>query len=114
MITKASEIFDTVLPKALADHAAKVKTIGATFNFHVAGDNGGSWTVDTKAEPATIKTGTADKADCTARVGAEDLVAMVKDHSLALKMYFNGKLKVEGDAMKLQKVVALIADYVKI
>ena len=112
MIQTASEVFDTVLPKALTDHADKSKAIGATFNFHVA--DAGDWAVDTKAAPATVKKGTIDKPDCTARISAADLLALAQDHSLALKFYVSGKLKVEGDAMKLQKVVGLLADYVKV
>jgi alkyl sulfatase BDS1-like metallo-beta-lactamase superfamily hydrolase len=111
MITKASTIFDDLLPQALSDHGDKARRINATFNFKIAG--AGNWTVDTKTNPPTSRPGLIETSDCTVEISNADLVELANNQSLAMKFFFSGKLKVTGDPSKIQQIIAMVSEYAK-
>jgi len=103
----AKEYFTTELPKKLAADPASARSVAAVFQMNVTGDGGGSWTVDLKSDPPTSKEGTG-AADCTITMTNDDFKAIRTNPQAAMQLFFQGKLKVQGNPMlatKLQKIL---------
>lgn len=110
MPTSVSELFEKMLPALLQTHSQRAKELGGVYGFQLLGPNASSWTVDLKAEPATVKSGLASNVECTIVLTHEDFTELMKKPSLAMPLFLQGKLKVEGNpmlAMKIQKLFAL-------
>ena len=106
----ASDLFDNMVPKALAEHPDKAKEINAIYAFKIEGEGGGEWTVDLTADPPSCKKGADAKAQCTIEVAHDDFKTMLADPNAGMQLYFQGKLRVSGDpmlAMKLQQLFQL-------
>lgn len=99
--------FEQKLPEKISSDPDAVKTIDAVFLFKVTGDDGGVWTVNCKDEPG-VKEGDQGNADCTLELSAEDWKAISDNPQSAMQLYFQGKLKVSGDAMKATKLQQLL------
>jgi putative sterol carrier protein len=86
----------------------KAKAIGAIFLFKINGDGGGVWTVDLK-DDVGVHEGEKGTADCTLEMSVADWTSMKANPASAMQLYFQGKLKVSGNAMlatKLQQILA--------
>jgi|SRR3972149_5668610 len=106
----AKQLFDELVPAALAKHPEKAKEVNAIYAFKITGDGGGEWTVDLVNSPPTCKKGDAGNAQCTVEVAADDFKAMLGDPQVGMQLYFQGKLRVTGDPMlatKLQQFFAI-------
>lgn len=106
----ATELFDVLMPKAIADAPHKAKEVGAIYVFKIHGEHGGEWTVDLKAHVPSISKGVLPGANCTIEVASADFMSMLHNPALGMQLFMQGKLKVTGDpmlAMKLQKLFAL-------
>jgi len=103
----AQEYFQNELPKKLAADPASARSVGAVFQINITGEGGGSWTVDLKADPPTCKEGTGT-ADCTITMSNEDFVSIRQNPQASMQLFFQGRLKVQGNPMlatKLQKIL---------
>jgi len=101
--------FTTNIPGKITANPEKAKAIGATFLFKISGDDGGTWFVDLK-ENVGVTEGEGDGAtpDCTLELTDEDWKTMSENPAAAMQLYFQGKLKVSGNAMlatKLQQIL---------
>jgi hypothetical protein len=106
----AQELFGTQVPEAIARHPEKLKAIGAVYLFKVTGAEGGTWTVDFVADPPTCTTGDGGNAQCTVELPACDFKQMLADPTVAMKLFFKGRLKIRGNFMlatRLQKLIGL-------
>ena len=129
----ATELFDELMPAAIAKSPDKAKEVGAIYLFKITGENGGEWTVDLKSDtPSVTKGGQAaakpagegatapghhhhgssvhPAVNCTIEVAHSDFISMLNNPALGMQLFMQGKLKVTGDpmlAMKLQKLFAL-------
>ena len=102
--------FTTNIPAKIAANPDKAKEIGATFLFKISGDDGGTWYLDLK-ENVGVSAGDAEglAPDCTLELTDEDWKTMSENPGAAMQLYFQGKLKVSGNAMlatKLQQILA--------
>ncbi len=104
-----SEMFDEKLPNALEEHPEKFKGINEVFKFVITGEDGGTWRLDTKAEPPTCTKGDGE-ATCTIEIGLEDFQALVGNLMLAMQFMSQKKMTIDNPmaAMKLQKVFPLL------
>jgi putative sterol carrier protein len=103
----ANTMFETKIPQTIEKDPAKAKGIGAVFLFKITGDGGGTWTVNLK-DDLGVKQGEAGAADCTIECTHDDWKTLTDNPSAAMQLYFQGKLKVSGNAMlatKLQQVI---------
>ena len=104
----AKELFNDLLPQALASFPDKAREVGSVYSFKIEGE--GEWTVDLKAETPKVEVGVRADANCTISVAGSDFVEMLKNPQLGMQLFMQGKLKVAGDpmlAMKLQKLFNL-------
>ena len=105
----AQELFNEQIPKALAEHSAKAREIGAVYLFKITGDDGGNWTVDLKNDPPSCTSGDKGNADCTIEVAHADFKQMLANPALGMQLYFQGKLRVTGNPMLATKLQQLFA-----
>lgn len=94
--------FDKVL-SALQDRANAANPLGSSIKF----DFGGQQVhIDGKGDSNTVTASDAD-ADCTVKIEAEDLKAMIDGELNPMSAFMSGKFKIEGDmsvAMKLSQL----------
>jgi hypothetical protein len=108
--TSAAELFGEQVPEAIAHHPEKLREIGAVFLFKVAGEGGGTWTVDFVSDPPVCKAEDTGNSQCTIEVRASDFAQVLANPAAAMQLFFQGKLKVSGDvllASKLQMLMSL-------
>ncbi len=104
----AQTSFTQDIPNKISADPEKAKAIGAIFLFKVTGDNGGTWTLNLKDEVG-VTDGDAGNAECTIEIANEDWETISTNSGAAMQLYFQGKLKVSGNAMlatKLQQILA--------
>jgi len=104
----AKEIFDTRIPAVLKQYPEKAREIDAIYYMKVTGDGGGEWTVDLKADPPTCVPGNAGNADCSIEMENADFEAMLENPQLGMQLYFQGKLRIEGDPMLATRMTKLL------
>lgn len=99
--------FESNIPEKITSNPENAKSIDAIFLFKISGDNGGTWTVNLKEEPG-VKEGEHGEADCTLELSDTDWEAISENPSSAMQLFFQGKLKVQGNPMlatKLQQIL---------
>lgn len=99
--------FEQNIPRKISADPEKAKTVGAIYLFKIAGDDGGTWTVNLKDDPG-VKEGDQGNAECTLEMSADDWKSISENPQAAMQLYFQGKLKVSGNAMlatKLQQIL---------
>lgn len=95
----AQELFNEMIPKALASFPDKAREVDAIYCFKITGDAGGTWSVDLTADPPTCVAEEIESAQCTIETSEEDFKTMLSDPQAGMQLYFQGKLKVVGDPM---------------
>lgn len=93
-----AELFGERVPRALAANPEKAREVDAVFRFRITGEGGGDWIVDLTADPPACTEGDGGTAQLTIEVSAEDFREMLVDSQAGMRLYLEGKLKVEGDA----------------
>jgi putative sterol carrier protein len=82
-----------------------VQTTKGTFRFEVTGYNGRTWALSVKIGPQPL----AAQPDATISVDAETYAAMLARTLPAPQAYFQGKVKIDGDAtLAMQLAMALM------
>ena len=99
--------FTKNLPEKISDDPDNAKEIDAVFLFKITGDDGGTWTVNCR-DDVGVHEGEHGEADCTLELSSEDWQAISDNPQMAMQLYFQGKLKVSGDAMKATKLQQLL------
>jgi putative sterol carrier protein len=100
--------FEQVIPGKISADPDKAKNIGAIYLFKINGDGGGTWTVNLKDDPG-VKEGDSGNAECTLEMSTDDWKSISENPQSAMQLYFQGKLKVSGNAMlatKLQQILS--------
>jgi putative sterol carrier protein len=100
--------FTQNLPNKISSDPDAARNIGAVFLFKIAGDDGGTWTVDLKNDDVGVKEGEVGAADCTLEMSADDWKQLSDNPPSAMQLYFQGKLKITGNAMLATKLQQLL------
>lgn len=110
MATTAAELFNVKVPSVLAATPEKFKGINEVFKFEITGDDGGVWTLDCKADPATVAEGDTGNASCSIAISMENFQALMGNLMLAMQFMSQKKMTIDNPmaAMKLQKVLPLL------
>ena len=107
-MTTASELATRIAQK-IAGRQDLLTAIGAVYQFVLEGDGGGSYLLDLK-QGLTVTPGEGP-AGCTIRMAAADFVDLFEGRANAQALFFNGKLRIEGDmglALKLQSLTDIL------
>jgi putative sterol carrier protein len=107
-MTQPKDLFDTQLPKRIEENGARYSDVDAIFYIKINGEGGGDWTVNLKDTPG-VTDGDAGNSDCTLECEVDDWVAIQKDPQAAMQMFFEGKLKIGGNAMLAQNLGTILA-----
>lgn len=100
--------FTKNLPEKIAGDPDRARNIGAVFLFKITGDDGGTWTVDLKGADVGVKEGEVGTPDCTLELSSADWRQISDNPQSAMALYFQGKLKVSGNAMLATKLQQLL------
>ena len=103
----AQELIDRIGSKISANPSV-AGNCGAVYKFVLDGAGGGTWIVDLKDAPGARPGDGA--ADCTISLSAKDFVDLVEGRANGQQLYFQGKLRIDGNlglALKLQNLADL-------
>lgn len=103
----AADLFNTKLPVALTTHAERARSINTIYLFKITGSDGGMWTVDLMSSTPSCQMGDFGTAKCTMELSSSDFQQVLGNPSLAMQLYFQGRIKISGDSMAGMKVKTL-------
>jgi len=101
--------FEEHAPTRLGHHAEAVLPDGVAVIFHVAGEGGGSWQVDTHEGHLRIGPMGDGLRDCEVWCSAADFMGILRGTVNARRAFLRGRIQVVGDvglALRLQGVLA--------
>lgn len=104
----AKTLFGTRLPKILQDSPQRARELGAIYLMRISGENGGTWTVDLKNDPPSVKEGDAGNSDCVVEMSDLDFENLLADKSQGMQMFLEGKIQI-SNPMLATKLVDLLA-----
>lgn len=106
-MTTGKELIERLGAKISKDPAVAAN-FGAIYKFVLEGDGGGTWIVNMKDAPGARAGEGA--ADCTISLSSQDFVELVEGRANGQQLYFQGKLRIDGNlglALKLQNLADL-------
>ena len=106
-MTTAKELIEKLGTKISGDPSVAAN-FGAVYKFVLEGAEGGTWVVNLKDAPGA-RTGDGP-SDCTISMAANDFVDLVQGRANGQQLYFQGKLRIDGNlglALKLQNLADL-------
>jgi len=81
----------------------------ARYQFEIAGQGGGDWTIDVTDGSVAVVRGRQGAPDVTVAMDADDFVAMNTGALDGGDAFFRGKLRVKGDLGKAMRLSDLLA-----
>src|SRR5688572_27469967 len=106
-MTTAKELIERIGGKISGDPSLAAN-FGAVYKFVLDGAGGGQWIVNLKDAPGA-RAGDGP-ADCTISLASQDFVDLVEGRANGQQLYFQGKLRIDGNlglALKLQNLADL-------
>jgi putative sterol carrier protein len=106
-MTTAKELIEKIGTK-ISGNASVAANFGAVYKFVLEGADGGTWLVNLKDAPG-VRSGDG-ASDCTISLAASDFVDLVEGRANGQQLYFQGKLRIDGNlglALKLQNLADL-------
>lgn len=103
----AQELIERIGAK-ISSNPAVASNFGAVYKFVLDGAGGGTWLVNLKDAPGA-RAGDGD-CDCTISLATQDFVDLVEGRANGQQLYFQGKLRIDGNlglALKLQNLADL-------
>jgi predicted lipid carrier protein YhbT len=103
----AKELIERIGAK-ISNDPSVADNFGAVYKFTLEGDSGGTWLVNLKDAPGA-RAGDGE-ADCAISLSASDFVDLVEGRANGQQLYFQGKLRIDGNlglALKLQNLADL-------
>jgi putative sterol carrier protein len=108
MAVDVKKLFNEDLKGAVERNPADAKKIGGLYELNITG--AGTWTVDLKADVPRVHEGPATNPDATIEVAENDFQTLYTNpKSEAMKLFFEGKLKVKGNQMLAMNLPNLFA-----
>jgi putative sterol carrier protein len=107
-VQSVKEVFEVHIPSRLKAKPDLIGKINAVYQFHIAGADGGAWSVDCTQPGGVVAAGTATAPRCTVSMVDADFLKLVTGKLNAQMAFMTGKIKIQGDmglAMKLQQLL---------
>lgn len=107
LMSEVSDFFEHVPDRV---NKEKIQGMTATYQFSIAGDNGGEYWVKIAEGAAESGQGAAESPNITLTISDENFVNLITGKLNGQAAFLTGKLKIQGDmtlALKLQGVFAL-------
>lgn len=101
-------IFDRMADRVAAN-PGMAQQVRASFQFELAGENGGEWFVNLKEGVGAVSAGALPDADCTIHMSDADFVLMAQGKLNAMAAFGMGRIKVEGNPILATKLQSLLA-----
>jgi predicted lipid carrier protein YhbT len=104
-MTTGKELIERLGAK-ISKEPSVAANFGAIYKFVLEGAGGGTWVVNLKD---AAREGDGD-SDCTISLGAQDFVDLVEGRANGQQLYFQGRLRIDGNlglALKLQNLADL-------
>ena len=104
----AQELIERIGTK-ISNNPSAAANFGAVYKFVLEGADGGTYLLDLK-QSLTVTTGDGP-AGCTITMSTSDFVDLFEGRTNGQALFFNGKLKVDGDmglALKLQQLTGIL------
>ena len=92
----------------ISSNPGVASNFGAVYKFVLDGADGGTWLVNLKDAPGASSGD--GPSDCTISLSASDFVDLVEGRANGQQLYFQGKLRIDGNlgiALKLQNLADL-------
>jgi 50S ribosomal protein L16 3-hydroxylase len=102
--------FETYLPALLRSSPETMKS-RTSFRFDITGEGGGTWTLDLASLPPRCVPGAPTPVECAIEIGSADFESFLKDQSVLDSLFYEGKVKLDGDMEKvadLEKIFAAL------
>ncbi len=102
------------LHTAMQADASKANGVEAVYQFHLTGDDAGTYQIILKPESASAVAGNVEPADCTLTMDASDFKNMIKGELTGTTAFMTGKLKIDGDlslALRLETILNAYAGH---
>jgi putative sterol carrier protein len=106
-MTTGKELIERIGAKISKDPSVAAN-FGAIYKFVLEGADGGTWVVNLK-DAAGAQEGDG-AADCTISLSGQDFVDLVEGRANGQQLYFQGRLRIDGNlglALKLQNLADL-------
>lgn len=107
-MTTAAELIERIKQK-VATQKDLLTSVGAVYKFVLEGEGGGTYLLDLKQSLAVTQGD--GPASCTVSMACSDFVDLFEGRADGQALFFNGKLRVDGDmglALKLQQLTGLL------
>lgn len=102
-------LFDEQLPAQCARYPDRVRELGAIYQVHITGHDGGDWHLDLTADPPAVRPGIAD-ADCTLTIASTDFQRLYQNPLMnGMTLYVQGNIKAWGDPSLYARFPRLLA-----
>ncbi len=101
--------FEEQLHTRLGDGVEGVLPDGVAVIFHIQGEGGGSWQVDTRDGGLSVGPAGEGLRDCEVWCSTDDFMGILKGSLNARRAFLTGRLRVRGDvglALRLQGQLA--------
>lgn len=102
------EFFAHILPEKLVAKPPNAAQRSAIIKITLAGDDGGTWTIDLTKSPGAVVLGDVSEPTCTINVDAADFEAMLAGRATTMRLFMQRRIRVTGSishATYLQSVV---------
>lgn len=103
-LTDVKEVFDK-MPGVFNPSSAQ--GMDAVFQFEIAGDGGGNWSIIVKDGACQVQEGTHDSPTVTLTMSGETWLGMVNKEVNGMQAFMSGQLKASGDIMLAQRIEQL-------
>jgi putative sterol carrier protein len=103
----AQELIEKIGAK-ISSNPGVASNFGAVYKFVLDGADGGTWLVNLKDAPGAQQGD--GPSDCTISLSAKDFVDLLEGRANGQQLYFQGKLRIDGNlglALKLQNLADL-------
>ncbi len=108
VMSLSREMFQQIHAR-IQEHPEWTKQVNELYQFHITGEQGGSYVVNLKDDGGSAYPGEDEMARCKMTLSHENLMAMLSGEITPQMAFMEGKLKIEGNVILAAKLAPLFA-----